>query len=771
MNDNSEIFFLQAWIFCCCSLLRDSPYVPGSSIGDETEEHVDEQHTFPFYFPTDFVAKLIFIQLLCFSNFLHSKFDKISAQVPCVYLDVEKIFADSRQSVTVDERILKEDEALSHDLESVENGCTKFIELYRTLEDLLDKTGRQRLVSEIRGYYGVTLATVGRLEEARQVLENELTLLSNEQWSLVVLYHLRWLAKTERDLERSKEYLLCCLNVLQHLCELQRNYTENVFQSLKHEAPFWVEQVNELCKTIPDTLSYPMDKIFRLCRIVTSIQSEEIFQFDPLSLDISLESELAAGLSVEKCTVVFAEQSNIRDETERKKLYLESNGPFVVLPGSNIIIVSTDSLEHCGMLFVESIRLQMHRLELIWEATDPLDSFFPSSTGLTISERPPLGRVFLGSYSECYTHNGRFYIDQDVEVEASQHSSVEGARVSFGFSKQDQISLQLPTIEADDHYRFTVSIPIPAENFNFSKIVSRTRETYSQDMTLFATLTGKEILSSGEEKEFRYKTEKDVALVFPFSVQVDCKTLLLDDQTVKFVLSCSCCRCLVSRFMNLRIPSVTVSVPELEFNDGKNGEDSLNCFYFEKPFQKRFFFFKLSSKVDMLKKMFHSREESFFRVSCCISKFKDALDENDNIMLKCPFSFVSLLPSYIFKVEYQYDSSVPVVQGAEFTLRIHVKIVRWEGDNRFGEGFEYAVDNESFGWIVMGKFRGFFSRDESCMEIEVELVPIFTGVLYLPAINLYHNGEAVQPKNIFQVDYNRQVTVKSPRYLISPSIP
>jgi hypothetical protein len=57
------------------------------------------------------------------------------------------------------------------------------------------------------------------------------------------------------------------------------------------------------------------------------------------------------------------------------------------------------------------------------------------------------------------------------------------------------------------------------------------------------------------------------------------------------------------------------------------------------------------------------------------------------------------------------------------------------------------------------------------MEIEVELVPIFTGVLYLPAINLYHNGEAVQPKNIFQVDYNRQVTVKSPRYLISPSIP
>ncbi|GJD10722.1 Trafficking protein particle complex II-specific subunit 130 [Galdieria sulphuraria] len=524
VTEETENFFIQAWIFCCCSVLRDSSYVPRNSNVDESEENADMQHSFPVYFSEDFIAKLIFMQLLCFSNFLRSKFDKISIEFPCVYLDVKKVFLDSLTQITVDDRILKEDETLSQHLESLENGCAEFIGLCRTLTELLDKVGRQRLVSEMRGYYGITLATIGRLEEARQVLETECNLLSSEHWNLILFCRLSWLARTEKDLGLSSKYLSSCLNILHNLCELQRNCSEHIVERVKQEASIWIEEVHEVSKTVPETISFRLDKIFRSCRIVTKLQLDEIFQFDPLSLDISLESELPGGIYIEKCIVFLAEQNEFSKEIDHKRIQLESNDSFYVLPGSNIISVITDSLELCGVLLVESIHLKMHRLSLIWTATDPLDTFFPLFTSLFVHERPPLGRIFLQSCSEIYTNDGKFFVDQDIEVEASHHSSVEGSSILIGFCghRQDRISLRLPTIEAGDTYRLTASIPIPKENFDFSKAIQTAGETshYKQTMFLFATLVGKEFLSSGEEKPYQYNTEKEIEVVFPFFIVV-----------------------------------------------------------------------------------------------------------------------------------------------------------------------------------------------------------------------------------------------------------
>ncbi|GJQ13151.1 hypothetical protein GpartN1_g4942.t1 [Galdieria partita] len=770
VNEEAENFFIQAWIFCCCGALRDSSYIPRDNNADELEEDADIEHSFPAYFSADFIAKLIFIQLLCFSNFLRSKYSKISAEVPCIYLDLEKIFVDSRKQLAMDDGILNEDETLSHHLESLENGCMEFIGLCRNLTELLSKSGRRRLVSEMRGYYGVTLATFGRLEEARQVLEAECSMLSSEHWNLLLFDRLSWLARTEKDLGRLPEYLTSCLSILHNLCDLQRNCSEHIMKKLRQEASFWIGEVNELCKTVPETVSYRLDKIFRSCRIMTKLQSEEIFQFDPLSLDISLESELPSGIYVEKCIVILAEQSEGLKDTEHRRLQLESNDSFDILPGSNIISVITDSLELCGVLFVESIHLKMHNLNLIWTAKDPLDAFFPLFTCLIVHERPPLGRVILQSCSECYTNNGKFFVDQDVEIEASQHSSVEGSHILIGFCKhsKDQISLKLPSIEAGDTYRLTASIPVPKENFNLLRVIQTTGEPshYKQSMILFATLVGKEILSSGEEKRFHYRTEKEVDIMFPFSIGIQCKTLLFDDNTVKFILTCSCCSSLVSRFVALQI--LSMSVPELHV-DTRNEDSHLYSFHFRKPFERRFFLLKLVSEVDRLRSMLKATEESF-SLSCCISKHNESFNNTNSMQLRCPFPFASLVPSYVFRVEYKYDDTCQPLQGCEFPLRISLKLIRLDGEETFGEGFGYLIDNDSVGWIIVGKSRGFLPHNQSAVDLVVTLVPVLSGILYLPSFSLYYNGERVRSQNIYQVDCSRQVIVRPPVHLLSPSV-
>eukprot|EP00871_Galdieria_phlegrea_P001668 jgi/Galph1/2501/GphlegSOOS_G1140.1 len=768
----SNCLFIDAWVYSACSALKNNQFVPRNSSVDEAEE-TQEAEKCSLNFAKDFLARLICIQLLCLGNLLCSKYSEFPVQMPVIFGDVQSGFLESRRQWSANDKWLQEDINLSESLMSFENGCLEFVCLYSSLIELVRSMGRHRVAAELEGYCAVYMLATGRLEEAHQYFAQECSVIDKEQWNLILQLSLRSLARIEKQLNQLPKYLTCCLSILKILCERLRNGLFPSADILKSEALLWVEEMISVAKTVQENVDYSLESIFPNPKVIYEFDANEVLQFDPFTVDISLESYLPTNILIERCTMILM-RTDVDENNCEDRVFLESIGSFELHPGANVFSVTTESVKYSGCMRIESVSLEIHRLKLIWrqstgdfqssDASNLLNAFF------WVSKRPALGSISLESSSECYTKNSSFCLDEDILVQVCQHSSMEQAEVLLGFSSEDtepKQTLSLPLIECDETHKLTVSVPIPIEVFDLSKVFCEKRcgRPYKQKAVMFGILKGTEQLSSGEYVPFEYRTEKEIVITFPFYIESDCQVLLSTDDYIKCIFSTMITNSLEQRIVCL--PDIKLSIPEYLSicSDLQQFEQGIT---FDESSQRKLSFVEIVANSHSIQFTAVSKDDSLLNIVCAIPKNGKHTGSLEKVTLPCPFSFLDMLPSYIFRVEYTMDDH-HLCQGSPTNLKVCLRICRWSEPGVFGDNLSYSIGGNCHEWMVQGKVSGNLPPNNGSIELSFTLVPIVTGMLYIPRICLAFMGQPVPEHNMYHHNHCQQVSICCPLSFLSPA--